>query len=480
MSRALADNPFVPMQPFARWIIVSLLVLLGATIGVLNTIHGARDLPLYLSFAAYTMATILPFLMYRRGQGWFHPLIFTVLWVVLLQNLLPQIGVFAYGLRYNAGLPTLSPGELNAVAAKTALLQALGLVAMYAGYVFPRRVLPLPTFQDSPRKARVTAVALLALALSTTAVGGLVARAGGIGAMLMQRGVASDLTIRAQIGGVLFFIAGVAITANLVWLALRPEDWKRPIFIGAFIFSLAINFVATGSRSGVIVPIIMACSLWVLYRRQFPYRLVIAGALFGLLTLGVLGQFRKASETAGSFSNVKIDSNSMQSILAGLGTMTRYTTDLYAPYPIVEKVPHSVGYLFGTSYLSILAAPIPRSIWPSKPVGVGTKVAADFFGQPLNNIPPRVVGEAYWNLGVVGVVAVMGLFGMFLRWLATYYRKWCDNGAVRILYVLTLFSFQPSTPPIYQWLHVFVTALVVLMLCCGVPTGLRPRKSAPL
>lgn len=67
---------------------------------------------------------------------------------------------------------------------------------------------------------------------------------------------------------------------------------------------------------------------------------------------------------------------------------------------------------FGKQLLGVLLFFIPRSIWPSKPVGSGAYVAQSQF--EFSNVSMPFWGEGYINFGWLGVIA----FTLFLAWLS--------------------------------------------------------------
>ncbi len=91
---------------------------------------------------------------------------------------------------------------------------------------------------------------------------------------------------------------------------------------------------------------------------------------------------------------------------------------------IIENFPDRWDYYFGETYLSVLVAPIPRSMWPEKPVSLGAPLGMmkrlgirDFdsdLWQDINmfSLSPSFVGEAYANGGFLFVSIVSILLGL--------------------------------------------------------------------
>jgi hypothetical protein len=99
-----------------------------------------------------------------------------------------------------------------------------------------------------------------------------------------------------------------------------------------------------------------------------------------------------------------IDARLNQSAL--IGSSVRYITS------------HQQSYSLGGELLTSLAAPIPRSLWPDKPVVAGgSQIATEYTGIPFapgTSIATGPVFEGFVNFGWAGVIAVMGLWGAIL------------------------------------------------------------------
>jgi hypothetical protein len=82
----------------------------------------------------------------------------------------------------------------------------------------------------------------------------------------------------------------------------------------------------------------------------------------------------------------------------------------------VARFPENHPFLGGQSYYRILFAPIPRAIWPNKPLNTERIFAAildpDFHGKGIT-IPPGIVGDLYINFGTIGVLGMLAFGAAF-------------------------------------------------------------------
>ncbi|MEL7350316.1 MAG: hypothetical protein AAFN38_02670 [Cyanobacteria bacterium J06560_5] len=86
-------------------------------------------------------------------------------------------------------------------------------------------------------------------------------------------------------------------------------------------------------------------------------------------------------------------------------------------------VPHEVPYRLGMAHLEILLRPIPRAIWPSKPIGGGYMAHAGLSDQNSGftlGISPTLFGDFYSEGGILAMIVLAILYGYFLaklvRW----------------------------------------------------------------
>lgn len=85
---------------------------------------------------------------------------------------------------------------------------------------------------------------------------------------------------------------------------------------------------------------------------------------------------------------------------------------------------------------------VPRAIWKNKPVGSGYFIA-DNLGWTFKNLSCPLPGEAYINLGVIGVLLGGILIGKIMRFLDNcyWYRNKEDDRRIDVVYPVTMMMF---------------------------------------
>jgi len=110
---------------------------------------------------------------------------------------------------------------------------------------------------------------------------------------------------------------------------------------------------------------------------------------------------------------------------------------------IISVVPRdSQTYTYGAQYLQIFTEPVPRVLWPGKPIGEPVKlVDLNEFGNFVG-LTKSVVGDAWLNLGYLGVIVNLFFLGYFLKYL--YFKIYINGSNIaKISWVMLIpFSLQ--------------------------------------
>jgi hypothetical protein len=204
-----------------------------------------------------------------------------------------------------------------------------------------------------------------------------------------------------------------------LWLLKR-----KPLYFFLFVFMATIFFYFQArdvmyNRAEILIPFVGMLALWDFSRllrtkkskNNMGYLLlraflivIVAFILFLFLSqLRFLGEVQTLtpSETY-EFSKTFFD---------GLERTTK----------IVQDVPSKVDYLYGKSFLYSFYTIIPSALWPNKPVNA---LSADEWVVILlypsldparSKFPPPIIGELYFNFGVLFVAMGMFVIGLVLR-----------------------------------------------------------------
>jgi len=139
----------------------------------------------------------------------------------------------------------------------------------------------------------------------------------------------------------------------------------------------------------------------------------------------------------------------------------------------VERVPETLPYLHGESYVDIPAQVIPRFLWPDKPSSLLANVRLALYFNLIKiesafevSIAFGMIAESYINFGYLGVGVLGLLFGLGFKRIAQLAQNAPQFSALGILMILlTAWSFQIELV-LATWLSSLFQACVV---CIGLP-----------
>ncbi len=194
----------------------------------------------------------------------------------------------------------------------------------------------------------------------------------------------------------------------LVWLRkIKAESADYALLGVIFLVSCFIPFIASTRTPILEVLVVLAMLRHYLVKEVNLTKLVIIGFV-GMMVIGTLGELRRNPEKLVLVSVA----SSIDSVVG-----SSYFVDLGKTSIVVNRVPATVDYLYGSSFISIGMTLIPRQLWPDKPVvRIGYFVGQEVIR--LNNmtgIPPGFIAETYLNFGYWGILPIFFLLGCLVR-----------------------------------------------------------------
>ena len=195
--------------------------------------------------------------------------------------------------------------------------------------------------------------------------------------------------------------------------------------------------IITSSRTEALIPVVYAALIWHYLRnsnKASSIALLLVAVLSGAIMLGSLRALNQGRVQAVG------DHFGIEAILG-----TRHWLDVTKTAHILDAVPEREGYQFGSTLVSWVFAPIPRTLWLEKPIIRPGQIIGQviYEGQFVKTgVPPGFIAELYWNFGYPGVVIGMFLFGVWLRFVYNTFRPhFRENRNALLLYVGIMIPF---------------------------------------
>ena len=415
--------------------------------------------------------SMLPFLVRSFGglpMGWLNPLaLASILSIVktTIQRPLHVVEPLFVWFREPVVLKheVLTYWSLDAiqwVEFKLAAMWVVALLAYHLGfYVYKTRRKPRPVTQyAAPTLYFVAVYALLVAAFLV-----LISLSGGLQAHFAELSL-GRFKVRESTG-LLLVAVGFMPFLLVIWYLLKPTVLRLPVFWIMLVIALALQFASDGSRSSVLIPLVVLAAGWMYRTRKVPATTGIVGMAFAIIALATLGTIRTdARDTEGEIDFVALSSLDIEQIMQKGDSETAARNWRSAPIAIAALVPKENEFLYGQTYIGAVSFWIPRTIWSEKPRGSGAHANAILFlkrasadGFTGAAYPVNGTAEAFWNFGWFGIIVIYALFGAFHKLLSIRVMQRPDDAKyVALLLLAIIFLSDMSTDLIVPFLQLFV------------------------
>lgn len=254
--------------------------------------------------------------------------------------------------------------------------------------------------------------------------------------------VRSGRSLAFQVSGYLyqfpFVLVGIATLIMCLWkFGGMPKLWHK---VAAIVILLGVSSL-TFQVSGRFQLIGWLATMGIIFSSSFkPGRrlLLLGGFLVLSVTIFAIAGAMRSHSASGELQQAALDrfiGAEDANMLDGFMLLRRYIPDI-------------VPYRLGMTHLEILLRPIPRAIWPGKPVGGGYMAQAGLSdsqsGQTIG-ISPTLLGDFYSEGGVFAMLLLAIVYGFALAKLV----RWT------------------------VWLHPFAGVLIRAMICAALVPVLR-------
>lgn len=261
-----------------------------------------------------------------------------------------------------------------------------------------------------------------------------------------------------SLGGSYYVMIGFGIggVITLMYLVFKNYDIKKQ-FLPKLMIGAIIAFAAsmTYSSSGRFQFLSWSITIGIIFvgnnNPLYKLRMYLIGGLIVSLAFGLAGVKRRTdTSTLSTFQKLSLAWDRNKS--------TEDATMLDGFMMVLQVYPNHLDYHYGTEHLEILYRPIPRSIWPNKPLGgYANKLGLnDNMGGGSVGISQSLYGTFYGEGGTAGVVIFSILYCFIINLIMQISLKF--NSDVRhIIKGITIASLVPllrggDLPGIYAFI----------------------------
>lgn len=222
------------------------------------------------------------------------------------------------------------------------------------------------------------------------------------------------------------FKGGMASTAvglaafYLISKRFSPLAWAT--FLTALGAAAIVTTVGGSGRRALLAALIVGPWMWywfVLRYRNASGLVLKIGALgvAGLVILAAYGNVRQKGGGAAGVS-AKVRGEQALELIKNPNVSKRsfdlmlYTDTVTNTLYILEHYPDDLERVPFNGVAFILSNPIPRAIWPEKPVALGIQIQNKM--NTAANLGPGIIGHGWAEGGVIGVILYAIFFGLFI------------------------------------------------------------------
>ncbi|HPI11516.1 MAG TPA: O-antigen polymerase [Catalimonadaceae bacterium] len=261
-----------------------------------------------------------------------------------------------------------------------------------------------------------------------------------------------------SMGGSYYIMLGFGIggVITLMYLIFKNYDIKKQ-FIPKLIIGAILAFAAsmTYSSSGRFQFLSWSITIGVIFvgnnNPLYKLRIYIIGGLIVSLAFGLAGVKRR-TDTSSMSTFQKL------SLAWERNKSTEDATMLDGFMMVLEVYPNHLGYHYGSEHLEILYRPIPRSIWPNKPLGgYANKLGLnDNMGGGSVGISQSIYGTFYGEGGTTGIIVLSVIYCLIVNLIMRYSLSY-NSDLRHIIKGITIASLVPllrggDLPGIYAFI----------------------------
>ncbi len=216
----------------------------------------------------------------------------------------------------------------------------------------------------------------------------------------------------SDVSGYQTILAELMTITLIVLFAVRRTRRLAIAMIAMFV--IYRSFAGAGRNAFVAVMTGVIFITLINARRRLPPPRMIIYALVLLFIFNIVGSdrlgLRKVAAGEQTFSQF-IDNYFHQDTQTAAVTANMQEFDVFSS--ILAVVPEKSGYSYGTQYLRLLVWPIPRQLWPNKPVYTSIIDLNDY--GDFRNLSLTMFADSYTTLGLPGMVIILFLISLSIN-----------------------------------------------------------------
>lgn len=263
----------------------------------------------------------------------------------------------------------------------------------------------------------------------------------------------TNLIRNAQSVGIFLLIGSSQLMLYDLLTSNYRNNFKKIIIVSLVTVLSLIFLFQTGNRRTVLGFILIMVQIYLILKKKkiSTIFVIVALPIFFLSTIAI-----RAYRTA-ILLNEHVFSSFLFFVKDGFINIRSFSSAIDSPTcffffgKILENVPEEINFTFGLSYSRVIFFFIPRSFWPNKPLKL-TQVLADTFWPKMSgtSVGATLVGESYYNFGVVGLILVFFIWGIVVKNLQLKLVRINSSSKLNLIDIFLIAFFTAWIPDIFR------------------------------
>lgn len=358
---------------------------------------------------------------------------------------------------------------------RTAVISLVSYICFLLGYLLfsKNRFSPFTNLKiNLPQSSEALKLAVIASLAATSFYLLLIAKAGGIGALLGYSGGRADLL--SGVWGGLFWGIHIFFAAYGFFLIARIKQnpWLC-LFIGVII---AVLFVPFHGRDLIVAPIICWMFAFHTLRKNISWKMVLLGTTAVIAISGLVAAFRSGGNLLAMRDPVAFFTEFFESFSLYFSGVVETNIEQFDSAMIAVRFVEKERVVLGPMVLLNWLGPIDRTIFGGTIPTIYSGTFLDLLVTPEHKgwntaLSPSIVGELWLGLGWPGICGGMFAIGLAFSMLSRWADNWQKQPLIFAAYPFTVYMVTKlivdGTTHLFRPLLVFCVVWLLWRLFSG-------------
>lgn len=228
------------------------------------------------------------------------------------------------------------------------------------------------------------------------------------------------VAIEKLIVNLLFPISTFTNVSSIILYAISRREKLNLSTIGIIYTTCGLQLISSLASGGRSILFLYMISLYIAHGKTKIPKWIINTLIFIIIigSSGIIVYSRYQQQEAKASFTLNLV-NIIEASYIGLPFIDHFE--------LSRNYANDYGHDFGSALFSLATLPIPRALWPDKPLQLSRLVRQAYWGDATGGIPPGLFGEAFIGFGWIGFMITGLIYALLLRWFSNQYSLRSDE-----------------------------------------------------